>query len=70
MLLAIVYRSLHSDYLTDFQKVLLTYQNNYIHSVTFGDFNADINIKTYDNRQLLNFIDSSGLFLISYRTTT
>jgi len=68
-LLGIVYKSLNTGYLHEFQNQFLDFQVNYRHSIIFNDFNADIFIDTYDNMQLKNFVDSANLCCIPYRAT-
>lgn len=34
-----------------------------------GDFNADMNIRTFDSTQIENFIATFGMYLVPYGTT-
>lgn len=69
ILLGVVYRPPHCDYLSDFENTFMEIQANYLHSLLFGDFNVDMTADTYDSRQLGAFIESSNLYMVPFNCT-
>lgn len=49
LLLAVVYRPPNCGYLSEFINIFLDLQIKYRHSMIFGDFNADMNVISYDS---------------------
>lgn len=65
ILLAVVYRSPHCGYLTEFFNVFIDLSAGYKHFIIFGDFNADLGSVKYDSTKILSFVETANL---SFRT--
>lgn len=50
LLLVVVYKPPNSGYLNEFFQLFLKLQVSYRHSVILGDFNADMNLITFDSQ--------------------
>ncbi|KMQ82604.1 hypothetical protein RF55_22416, partial [Lasius niger] len=69
LLLASVYRPPNIGHLQDFFNLFMELQINYRHSIIMGDFNADMNVISYDSQQVNTFVYPSSLFLVPYQAT-
>ncbi|CAL1672106.1 unnamed protein product [Lasius platythorax] len=69
ILWATVYRPPNVGRLQDFFDLFMELQANYMHAVIMGDFNADMNVITYDSQLINSFVSSSSLFLVPYQST-
>lgn len=69
LLLAVVYRPPNCGYLSECLNTFTNLQTAYRHSLIFGDFNADMNVDTFDSAQIRSFVISTGMYLVPYGST-
>jgi len=69
ILLAVVYRPPHCDFLTEFFNCFSDLSTLYKHTLTLGDFNANLCSNSFDAKQITSFVDSMNLFLVPYDPT-
>ncbi|RLU21146.1 hypothetical protein DMN91_005519 [Ooceraea biroi] len=69
LLLAVVYRPPHCEYLAEFFDVFADMSALYKHAIIFGDFNADLGTLTYDSRQIFDYVERYNLHLVPFEAT-
>lgn len=69
LLLSVIYRPPHCGYLSEFLKKYADVFTQYKHCLIFGEFNADLNVSSFDSEQIFPFVKNSSLFLISFKPT-
>ncbi|XP_077277027.1 uncharacterized protein LOC143905467 [Temnothorax americanus] len=69
ILLAVVYRPPHCGYIEEFFNDFSELSALYRHAVVFGDFNADLNTRTFDAEQIRSLVDAMRFHLVPYGPT-
>ncbi|XP_071582409.1 uncharacterized protein [Temnothorax nylanderi] len=69
ILLAVVYRPPHCGYIEEFFNAFSELSALYRHTVVFGDFNADLNTRTFDAEQIRSLVDAMHFHLVPYEPT-
>ncbi|XP_024874329.1 uncharacterized protein LOC112456176 [Temnothorax curvispinosus] len=69
ILLAVVYWPPHCGYIEEFFNDFSELSALYRHTVVFGDFNADLNTRTFDAEQIRLLVDAMRFHLVPYGPT-
>ncbi|XP_071631879.1 uncharacterized protein [Temnothorax longispinosus] len=69
ILLAVVYRPPHCGYIEEFFNDFSELSALYRHTVVFGDFNADLNTRTFDAEQIRSLVNAMRFHLVPYGPT-
>ncbi|XP_024868283.1 uncharacterized protein LOC112452356 [Temnothorax curvispinosus] len=68
-LLVVVYRPPHCGYLSEVFNIVADLSALYNHAIVLGDFNADLNSRSYDTESIRFFVDTMHFSLVLYEPT-